>query len=76
MRRWVGVSDRLFASVLLGVLLPFPFAATAQTRPILLGDLDADSRPTVIDLQRLIGQLNGNNYEFKDHRNSVVARDA
>ena len=44
----------------LAILFLFSPAARAQT-PLLLGDLDADNRPTVLDLQRLINHLNGTN---------------
>ena len=61
------VSSRLraCASVLLLALVALLFApalARAQsTTPALLGDLDSDGQPTVLDLQRLLNHLRGTN---------------
>ena len=42
-------------------LLGISTALQAAVLPTKLGDLDADGQPTVLDLVRLIGQLNGSN---------------
>ena len=46
---------RLLAVIL---FLFLPLAQVRSQQPTLLGDLDADGRPTVIDLQRLLNHIN------------------
>ena len=45
----------------LGLLLWLALAGVAPAQAQLLGDLDSDRRPTVLDLTRLIGHMNGTN---------------
>jgi alpha-tubulin suppressor-like RCC1 family protein len=57
-RRLCEASTRRAAIFALVSALSVQFS---QAQPLLLGDLDSDGRPTVLDLQRLINHLNGSN---------------
>ena len=63
MRQASGISHdcRQLALVLILLIWIAGSSAPAQYTPTRLGDLDTDGRPTVLDLTRLIGHLNGSN---------------
>jgi len=54
-----GWAHLAFQFVALAVVFLFLHACAVAQLPRLLGDLDADGQPTVLDLQRLLNHLNG-----------------